>query len=121
MVKIFLSGSGGCGKTTLAHALGNRDEFKTFQHISEVARELMKERKLNCDDLEKYDINQFISFQEDIIKAQCIAEERNILHENVISDRSVLDCLAYALWRAGGNAESKILEDVMSRNRVCII
>ena len=121
MVKLFLSGPGGCGKTTIVKALENHEEFKNFKRISEVARELMRNRNLQCDDLQKYDIDQFVCFQEDIIEQQCIAEERNLTFENVISDRSALDCLAYMLWKTGGDFESRIFKELMSRNQVCII
>ena len=120
MVKLFLSGPGGCGKTTIVEALENHEEFKNFKRISEVARELMRERNLNSDDLQKYDIDQFISFQEYIIEQQCVAEERNITFENVISDRSALDCVAYVLWKTGGDFESRTFRELVSRNKVCI-
>ena len=121
MVKLFLSGPGGCGKTTIVKALENHEEVKYFKRISEVARELMRNRNLQCDDLQKYDIDQFVCFQEDIIEQQCIAEERNLTFENVISDRSALDCLAYVLWKTGGDFESGKFKELMSRNQVCII
>ena len=120
MVKLFLSGPGGCGKTTIVEALENHEEFKNFKRISEVARELMRERNLNSDDLQKYDIDQFISFQEYIIEQQCVAEERNITFENVISDRSALDCVAYVLWKTGCDFESRTFRELVSRNKVCI-
>ena len=120
MVRIFLSGPGGSGKTTLAEALKKEEEFQRFQQISEVARELMRKKNLNCDDLQKYDIDQFVNFQEEIVVAQCTAEEENIVHENVISDRSVLDCLAYTLWKTGWEFKGEKFREVLSRNKVCI-
>ena len=121
MVKLFLTGPGGSGKTTLAQALKRQNAFNDFEHISEVARELMKGRNMTGEDLKRFDTDQFICFQEDILKEQCIAEANKDGYANLISDRSILDCLAHILWKTGGELENAKIEEIISRNKVCVI
>ena len=46
MVRIFLSGIGGSGKTTLVKDLLQAEHFQEFQTITEIARGIMKRKKI---------------------------------------------------------------------------
>ena len=98
MVHIFLSGAGGVGKTTLAGELRKLKRFEDYKTIDEVARDLMRREELTRNDLEG-DEDVYLQFQWRVLKAQrrreaALAEEEE---RDFVSDRSILDCLAYVL------------------------
>ena len=93
MVKIFFSGVGGSGKTTLLNSLIKTGSFMNFKTIEEVARNIMKKKMITKEMLET-DIKTYLLLQFEIIKKQSEEEER-IQEFDFISDRSVIDCLAY--------------------------
>ena len=93
MVKIFFSGVGGSGKTTLLHSLVKTGSFRKFKTIEEVARNIMRDRRITKEMLET-DMKTYLLLQFEIIEKQSREEER-IQEFNFISDRSVIDCLAY--------------------------
>ncbi len=108
MVGIFLSGPGGAGKTTIIehifpHNNNNnhnkkKNPFKGWSKIVEVARGIIQEQGLVSRDFTEP--RRHLTLQEPILRAQNRAEsdlERN--GADYVSDRCVLDCLAYARWR----------------------
>ena len=93
MVKIFFSGVGGSGKTTLLKSLVQTGSFGNVKTIEEVARNIMRNKRITKEMLET-DIKTYLLLQFEIIKKQSREEER-IQEFDFISDRSVIDCLAY--------------------------
>ena len=99
MVKIFLCGPGGSGKTTLARELQKCKKLSNAAHISEVARQLVAKKGLTEKDLKQFNADEFTEFQADILRAQVEEEAKYNSFDCLISDRSILDCLAYTLWK----------------------
>ena len=93
MVKIFVSGVGGVGKTTLVKRLLEAAPFQSYMSILEVARTIMREKKITKEMLET-NIDSYLSLQIAIIEEQRKQEER-LDKMDFISDRSIMDCLAY--------------------------
>jgi predicted ATPase len=87
-MKIAISGSSSVGKTTLLSALRNKGLTQGYFVVDEIVRSLMKKgvrinkvsnHESQCKILETHYIN--------ILK-----------HDNLITDRCVLDAFAYATW-----------------------
>eukprot|EP00092_Neocalanus_flemingeri_P027073 GFUD01029359.1.p1 GENE.GFUD01029359.1~~GFUD01029359.1.p1 ORF type:complete len:1934 (+),score=582.76 GFUD01029359.1:141-5942(+) len=97
MVKIFMSGVGGSGKTTLTNKLVKLKCFKKFRQVKEVAREIMKKERITKEMLETSE-ETYLRLQEMIIEGQRRKEDMQ-KDNSFVSDRSVLDCLAYILLK----------------------
>lgn len=89
-MRIGICGAESTGKTTLAKALADKLELPL---ITEQARGVAK--RLGIDDLNKdYPKRLWDRFQWECLKTQMAIEQR---HESFVSDRTVLDNLAYWL------------------------
>ena len=106
MVRVFLCGVGGAGKTTLAEKLTGKKELRRFQRIKEVARKVMEEEQIRKADLERDD-RTYLKLQELVMDAQRSEEARCGL--DLISDRSVLDSLTYTYMRRGWNYTENLI------------
>ena len=116
MVKIFMCGVGGSGKTTLAKEMMQLKCFKQYRQIKEVAREIMKMKGITKEMLETSE-DIFLRLQEMIIEEQRRQEELQ-KNNSFISDRSVLDCLAYILLKKG---QWQDVEQVIQSYEVCLM
>ena len=84
-MKIGLCGTMSVGKTTLVNALKERDEFKDYMFRTERSKELMAQGiPLNTDSTLK---GQTVFLAERTSELMC---------ENVITDRTVVDVMAFA-------------------------
>jgi len=84
-MKIGLCGTMSVGKTTLVNALKERPEFKDYMFRTERSKELMAQGiPLNTDSTLK---------GQTVFLAERTSE---LMHENVITDRTVIDVMAFA-------------------------
>ena len=117
MLQIFVCGAGGVGKTTLTNAFFEHCKQRngivkshgktvlinesTTDRIHEVARKLMQHHEITRNDLQT-DVDIWWKLQGLIVQKQ-LEEERQVTKPILISDRSILDCVAYGLqmmkWR----------------------
>jgi len=103
--RIFICGPHSAGKTTLCRALAQNKNlpylFGDHPHeIKEIARSVMKEWGYGVKEIRE----NRLTFQSELIKRQMKLECESLEHNFVISDRSLLDYLAYLsffLPRAG--------------------
>jgi dephospho-CoA kinase len=88
-MKIYISSSHSCGKSTLARYIS-----KTYNLplISEVARMVLSEKELNFSTL-RSNIDIVDDYQNNIFNRQILEEQK---YKDFVSDRSLLDCLAYS-------------------------
>ena len=106
-IRIILSGASSAGKTTLANDFLKK--HGSFVHIDELAREIMKEQKIDNEDLRRSlqsDKQLFLDFQRKILDAQIRKEQEcDTQRDNQTGDQSVgrsyisdrgLDPIAYA-------------------------
>ena len=107
MVRVFLCGVGGAGKTTLAEKLMEKKELRRFGRIKEVARKVMQREDIKKADLES-DAQTFLRLQELVMEEQRSEELR--CGRDLVSDRSVLDSLTYTYMRRGWNYTEKLME-----------
>jgi adenylate kinase family enzyme len=103
--KIAISGSHGIGKTTLAKKISK--EFK-IKYIPEVARELMEHKHFNWKKAKKF---QVMIFEKAILYSHLfyIVNEKKF-----ISDRSIIDILAYVEWNKEKLKASTYFERLIS-------
>ena len=66
MVKIFFSGVGGSGKTTLLNSLVQTGSLRNLKTIEEVARNIMRNKRITKEMLEA-DIKTYLLLQFEII------------------------------------------------------
>ncbi|CAB9503935.1 expressed unknown protein [Seminavis robusta] len=95
---IFFMGGGGTGKTTLLN-MYTKQRSRELGVITEVARSVMREKQILQVDLSRDDVFWDLQIQ---IAQQQIEQERTLetsIVSNYISDRCVLDALAYATLR----------------------
>jgi len=100
-MKIYFCGAHATGKTTLARYVSEKYKLPI---ITEVARAILSEKELHLDSL-RYDLNMVDNYQESIFFRQ-IAEEAK--HKAYVSDRCLLDVLAYSAQHA------RILSELMT-------
>ena len=111
MVRIFLSGIGGSGKTTLVKDLLQAEHFQEFQTITEIARGIMKRKKITKEMIGG-DLKFHMMLQDEIVQEQSsqgskisfslywnyLSEER-LENSDYISDRCIMDCFAVIKMR----------------------
>lgn len=88
-MKVYMTGSHSCGKTTLARYVS---EKYSLPLITEVARMVLSEKELQVDTL-RYDLDVVDSYQKEVFRRQLLEEAK---HFTFVSDRSAIDCLAYS-------------------------
>jgi nicotinamide riboside kinase len=99
--RIGISGSHCSGKSTLVDALAARKEFEGYPLIKEVAARFPREKR------------QFLATQLDIMTAQI---EEEMKYKFFISDRTVIDNIAYSLLNFEQSVAGKTeLDTVMTR------
>ena len=69
MVKIFLSGIGGSGKTTLIKDLLKEKTFKNYGSVMEIARNIMQRKKITREMIGR-DIRIHTQLQDEIVRDQ---------------------------------------------------
>ena len=69
MVRIFLSGIGGSGKTTLVNDLLQEKYFQDFQTITEIARDIMERKKITKEMIGG-DLRFHMMLQDEIVREQ---------------------------------------------------
>lgn len=88
-MRVYFVGAHSTGKTTLARYVS---QYHQVPMITEVARMVLSEKEMNLDSL-RYDLAQVDDYQRQIFHRQIEEEKR---YDNFVSDRSFVDCLAYA-------------------------
>lgn len=87
-MRIYIIGSHGCGKSTLARYIS---EKYNLHMITEIARQILSEKELQLDTL-RYDLDLVDDYQSEVFYRQIVEESK---YQEFVSDRSI-DCLAYA-------------------------
>lgn len=87
-MKVYLSGSHSCGKSTLARYIS---ETYKLPLLTETARQVLSEKELQLDTM-RHDINLVNDYQMEVFKRQLLQEKDQ---DNFVCDRS-FDGLAYA-------------------------
>jgi nicotinamide riboside kinase len=100
-MKIYVSGAESGGKSTICRYI--REKYK-LSMINEVARSVLAEKEINLD-LLRTNLDLVDSYQTAIFYKQMEEETK---YESFISDRSVIDCLAYS------GAYSRVLPQLVS-------
>jgi nicotinamide riboside kinase len=88
-MKVYFVGAHSTGKTTLARYVSKKYQVPM---ITEVARMVLSEKEMSLDSL-RYDLDQVDDYQRQIFHRQIDEEQR---YDHFVSDRSFVDCLAYA-------------------------
>ena len=109
MVRVFLCGVGGGGKTTLAEKLMDRKEVKGFVRIKEVARKVMQRKNIKKVDLESKE-EIYLRLQELVMEEQRLEEEQISESQDLISDRSLIDSLAYTYMKKGWSYTKRLMK-----------
>jgi predicted ATPase len=87
-MKIYFTGSHSVGKTTLCRYVSEKYKIPM---LGEAARAILSEKELNVDSL-RYNLDVVDDYQCSIFQRQLEEEKKN---SDFVSDRSLLDCLAY--------------------------
>lgn len=88
-MKIWISGSHACGKSTLCKYVSQKYNIPI---VFETARHVLSEQELQIDSL-RADIDVSDKYQQQVFDRQLIEEAK---HQSFVSDRSALDVLAYS-------------------------
>lgn len=104
-MKVYFVGAHSTGKTTLARYVSQKYNIPM---ITEVARMVLSEKETHLDAL-RYDLDQVDDYQRQIFHRQIEEEYR---HSDFVSDRSFVDCLAYAAQH------TRILPELMGDNKI---
>ena len=109
-MKIWITGSHSCWKTTLLNEL-KKEYWNKFNYIEEIAREVIKDL-WKPQDMEWVDrwIFQYIIMMKQIIKEMEL--------DNFISDRTVFDALVYSINNSGSfyeKIENKFQEHIKNK------
>jgi nicotinamide riboside kinase len=88
-MKVYFIGSHATGKSTLARYTSQKYNLPM---ISETARAILSEQEMQIDTL-RYDLDTADKYQQQVFNRQ-ISEEQK--HSSFVSDRSVIDILAYS-------------------------
>ncbi|KAF4337275.1 P-loop containing protein [Fusarium beomiforme] len=108
---IYIIGPQSTGKTTLVNKLRSDLEHPVAdtlivkpQIVSEVARTVLRKHKFSAKDIWTSTI-RCLELQQLILEAQAVAEKEALNHSSwFVSDRSGLDCMAYAKRYAAADA-----------------
>jgi nicotinamide riboside kinase len=98
---IYVVGPSSTGKTTLCHALAEKLGLKAPAYITEVARTVMREIGCTRKDIGK------LAMQTAIMKAQLQREDEGRSQQVLLSDRSAIDPIVYAILTSTTEDEAK--------------
>lgn len=88
-MKIYFSGAHSTGKSTLARYVSQKYNLPM---ISEAARMILSEQEMQIDTL-RYDLDVTDKYQQQVFDRQVLEEQK---HSFFVSDRSIIDVLAYS-------------------------
>jgi predicted ATPase len=96
-MKIILTGTAHCGKTTLLNELGRRG----YKIVEEAETPIVKElrEKLGIEECKKWIMNNYEEFKDQVAKRQKKLEEENSTEERIFYDRSAICYIAYCKLR----------------------
>jgi predicted ATPase len=87
-MKIYCSGSHSVGKSTICRYISQKYNLPI---INETARQILAENELNINTL-RCDLDIADKYQKDVFNRQLLEEQK---HASFVSDRSLIDILAY--------------------------
>lgn len=97
--EIFIIGPSSTGKTTLCTALANELALKPECWITETARHVMRTHGFTRDDVGKLEMQSAITHAqlENEEKGRAYAQAMEPTHRIILSDRSAIDAVVYAV------------------------
>ncbi|KAH7343654.1 AAA domain-containing protein [Rhizoctonia solani] len=112
---LYVVGPSSSGKTTLCKALASRLHLPPTQHISEVARTVMRTSNFTRDHVDTLDMQRTIMnaqiATENSARSQVSASEERQDHPFLLCDRSAIDPLVYAALSATEATGGEILAE----------
>nr|GAT54311.1 predicted protein [Mycena chlorophos] len=98
--RVYVVGPSSSGKTTLCQALAVHLQLKPSQHISEVARTVIRELGLSREHIGR------LEMQQAILLAHLQREKECDPIQDLLCDRSALDPIVYAIFTAPNEEEA---------------
>ncbi|KAL5636790.1 hypothetical protein ACGC1H_000680 [Rhizoctonia solani] len=112
---LYIVGPSSTGKTTLCRALASRLQLSPTQHVSEVARTVMRSSSFTRDHVDKLEMQQAIMHAQ--ITAENTARSQSFTTKSpsnasfLLCDRSAIDPLIYAALSATEGSGAKVLAE----------
>ena len=100
LTELYVVGPASTGKTTLCNAIAQSLKLRSWCYITEVARQVMKRRGFTREDVPKMEMQSGIMLAQLEREAEVCERARSIGETLILSDRSGVDPIVYAVLTA---------------------
>lgn len=107
LTELYVVGPSSTGKTTLCNAVAQSLELRSWCYITEVARQIMKRRGFTREDMGKIEMQSAIMLAQLEREAEVCERARNTGKTLILSDRSGIDPIVYAVLTAKDERQAR--------------
>ena len=107
LTELYVVGPSSTGKTTLCNAVAKSLKLQSWCYITEVARQVMKRQGFTREDVGKMEMQSAIMLAQLEREAEACERARNTGETLILSDRSGIDPIVYAVLTAKGERQAQ--------------
>ncbi|KAN0101108.1 AAA domain containing protein [Tylopilus felleus] len=107
LTELYVVGPSSTGKTTLCNAVAESLKLRSWCYITEVARQIMKRRGFTREDVGKIEMQSAIMLAQLEKEAEVCERARNTRESLILSDRSGVDPIVYAILTAKDERQAR--------------
>lgn len=113
LTELYIVGPSSTGKTTLCNAIAQSLKLRSWCYITEVARQIMKRRGFTREDVGKIEMQAGIMLAQLEREAEVCERARSTGETLILSDRSGVDPIVYAVLTAKDERQAQQKKNLM--------
>lgn len=113
LTELYVVGPSSTGKTTLCNVLAQSLTLRSWCYITEVARQIMQRRGFTREDVDKMEMQSAIMLAQLEREAEVGERARNTGESLILSDRSGVDPIVYAILTAKDERQARQKKNIL--------